>query len=93
LHKPISAAAAALLALAPGAAAHACGACRGWVLAAVFTDGFFATLALLVLPLALIGALAGSVLYGRTIVDVTCHYYKEAAWRPSRAARCSPRDC
>jgi hypothetical protein len=80
-------AAAAVLALAPGAAAHACGPCRGTVLAAVYTDGFFATLALLLLPLALVGALAGAVLHARVIVDATCHYYKEAPWRASRAVR------
>ena len=87
MHRPLSAAAAALLAFAPGAAAHACGACRGSVFAAVYTDGFFGTLALLLLPLALLGALAGSVLYARAIVDVTCDYYREAPWRASRAAR------
>jgi hypothetical protein len=80
-------AAAAVLALVPGAAAHACGACRGSVLAAIYSDGFFANLALLLLPLALIGALAGAVLHARAIVDATCHYCKEAPWRASRAAR------
>jgi hypothetical protein len=81
LHKPIQAVLVALTAATQATGAFACGRCRPLVFGAVYTEGFFTTLAVLLLPLVLIAAMAAVIHCAGTIAQAARDVRREAPWR------------